>query len=241
MPSVHPRMRGERVLMAARDVRKNGSSPHARGTHDPLTDAVPFDRFIPACAGNAIGNVPHIFDEPVHPRMRGERARRAGMTRRGDGSSPHARGTPTKSGLKFLRRRFIPACAGNAIPCAQCALPIPVHPRMRGERMYIAAKQGNYPGSSPHARGTPARANAPTIQDRFIPACAGNACRLLPVGPFRSVHPRMRGERKTFVTCHLAFDGSSPHARGTLKNRSRKRNEGRFIPACAGNAVCAAR
>ena len=50
---------------------------------------------------------------------------------------------------------------------------------------------------------------------RFIPACAGNATARGPATP-KSVHPRMRGERKSVE--------ASPGQR-------------RFIPACAGNTA----
>ncbi len=50
--SVHPRMRGEHAVTAGAIFGGNGSSPHARGTHQ--IKALPDDvrRFIPACAGN---------------------------------------------------------------------------------------------------------------------------------------------------------------------------------------------
>ena len=52
--AVHPRMRGERDGLRAYHLPGDGSSPHARGTLEgALADTI-LDRFIPACAGNAI-------------------------------------------------------------------------------------------------------------------------------------------------------------------------------------------
>ena len=50
----HPRMRGEHALLDCKPVRREGSSPHARGTLGlQVFDAVP-DGIIPACAGNTV-------------------------------------------------------------------------------------------------------------------------------------------------------------------------------------------
>ena len=132
--------------------------------------------------------------------------------------------------------RVIPACAGNA-----CCTGIPrtwttVHPRMRGEREYLVHGSDPHHGSSPHARGTPPGRHTAAELPRFIPACAGNACSgRFPRFP-PAVHPRMRGERRTGVELPPSMDGSSPHARGTPKNKPAQRRSRRFIPACAGNA-----
>ena len=52
-PSVHPRMRGERLPDPGRHGPGRGSSPHARGTLAKFALKYPERRFIPACAGNA--------------------------------------------------------------------------------------------------------------------------------------------------------------------------------------------
>ena len=111
---VHPRMRGERCLVAGLALLSIGSSPHARGTlSDPfcIADGI---RFIPACAGNAISGSSSAFSC--------------------FGSSPHARGTPSRGQLGPRCLRFIPACAGNACPAPLARCRCTVHPRMRGER-----------------------------------------------------------------------------------------------------------
>ena len=50
---VHPRMRGERPFSITPRMRRNGSSPHARGTRVQVRISPAAARFIPACAGNA--------------------------------------------------------------------------------------------------------------------------------------------------------------------------------------------
>ncbi len=69
-------------------------------------------------------------------------------------------------------------------------------------------------GSSPRARGTPDSERSTWIVPRFIPACAGNTRRKLPVA---------------------TRWGSSPRARGTQVAGLKIVPGNRFIPACAGN------
>ena len=173
--TVHPRMRGERCRLQILLRRPFGSSPHARGTPTVRATTNGRHRFIPACAGNAGQRAAPFSDRSVHPRMRGERSGFGSRTPAGNGSSPHARGTPRKSSQVARVARFIPACAGNAFTGELVASAHTVHPRMRGERV-VALTRGVYGvGSSPHARGTLRAEPAHSGGRRFIPACAGNA------------------------------------------------------------------
>ena len=153
-------------------------------------------RFIPACAGNALvaggqnargaGSSPRVrgtlrrrggvlMSEPVHPRVCGERAGRRARERTHDGSSPRVRGTHPPSNYRKHRRRFIPACAGNASRTNGHQHKASVHPRVCGERTIAAAAGG--------------------LAVRFIPACAGNARSQSGARSRRTVHPRVCGER----------------------------------------------
>ncbi len=173
--SVHPRMRGERWSFGQWIDQQVGSSPHARGTRLASERMERPARFIPACAGNASPSRADADWIAVHPRMRGERADRDGADLADHGSSPHARGTPRLDQVRGGRRRFIPACAGNAPTRNAPPMPRPVHPRMRGERSLAEQQDLVVDGSSPHARGTRARSPSSAGRIRFIPACAGNA------------------------------------------------------------------
>ena len=115
--TVHPRMRGERFCAGMVYLEEGGSSPHARGTLILSEINTHRQRFIPACAGNAVLDPRHAARPPVHPRMRGEREAYAALDLEQCGSSPHARGTPWRRRIAQLFARFIPACAGNA--CAK--------------------------------------------------------------------------------------------------------------------------
>ena len=92
--TVHPRVCGERALFSTVSVMEPGSSPRVRGTLILRPKQAIFDRFIPACAGNA------------RVKLTGERV--------SFGSSPRVRGTLRNYTVETVSPRFIPACAGNA-------------------------------------------------------------------------------------------------------------------------------
>ena len=228
-------MRGERLEVQVLCCPVGGSSPHARGTQRPRNCPGPSRRFIPACAGNAVSVFGDHTRNSVHPRMRGERDRLKSLSQGGDGSSPHARGTPQRMRTPRFHKRFIPACAGNArhaldvrnsqpvhprmrgerVAPSSPQAPISVHPRMRGERLSASSWGSCHGGSSPHARGTRHEVDMDGVRVRFIPACAGNASTAWRSRAGRAVHPRMRGERDPVSGLMHHDDGSSPHARGT--------------------------
>ena len=72
--------------------------------------------------------------------------------------------------------RFIPAGAGNRRTWIPTATATAVHPRWRGEQALTADSQRPDAGSSPLARGTEISDAAAMIEQRFIPAGAGNSC-----------------------------------------------------------------
>ena len=113
--SDHPRLRGEHWSSLSATVDILGSSPLARGAlglpremcHDP--------GIIPACAGSTRTRRLSARSGRDHPRLRGEHEvgliALCGMT----GSSPLARGAPSKeSGLHGFEG-IIPACAGSTV------------------------------------------------------------------------------------------------------------------------------
>ena len=153
-----------------------------------------------------------------------------------DGSSPRVRGTLGRSSVRQDRARFIPACAGNASSSSSPRSSSAVHPRVCGERSSSDAEIGCEVGSSPRVRGTPTPQGPDFWWERFIPACAGNACTPGLRCPRRSVHPRVCGERACKLELPFIDRGSSPRVRGTPPRSPLPDGNLRFIPACAGNA-----
>ena len=133
---------------------------------------------------------------------------------------------------------IIPAYAGNTRIRFQ---PTPEpwdHPRVCGEHATGASTQVNCTGSSPRMRGTPAVTEATNNTARIIPAYAGNT----PAACWKSWqawdHPRVCGEHRDRRQRATTMTGSSPHMRGTLRDRDRDVPFVGIIPAYAGNTFC---
>ena len=130
---------------------------------------------------------------------------------------------------------------------------LPVYPRWRGELPGDNVYGHAPPGLSPLARGTLGGLPCSQLQQRFIPAGAGNSSWLAISFGVSPVYPRWRGE----LEFPYKADGLSPLARGTRRRRRagyarfavypRWRGElataqkfqtrsKRFIPAGAGNS-----
>ena len=117
--AVHPRWRGEHMVLARPGRLIIGSSPLARGTLFGCLGQVAVRRFIPAGAGNTWLRSSCLPQCTVHPRWRGEHWRLAESFFVHRGSSPLARGTQVGPFSIFNTPRFIPAGAGNTQPCSR--------------------------------------------------------------------------------------------------------------------------
>ncbi len=213
-------MRGEHWSDGPAVYDATGSSPHARGARLPNRGGTGGRRLIPACAGST---------ELVL--ADGERA---------SGSSPHARGAPPPQTSTADPTRLIPACAGSTTSPMKHELPRSAHPRMRGEHRVMSSPRPASPGSSPHARGAPHLFDEQLVLEGLIPACAGST-RGAPCGGLRAAaHPRMRGEHLNQDRVPAIVGGSSPHARGALREDGDGRRGTGLIPACAGSTGLAA-
>ena len=108
---------------------------------------------------------------------------------------------------------------------------------MRGEHPHVCRLLRRAPGSSPHARGTHRGSLADVVAAGIIPACAGNTSIATTKCASLRDHPRMRGEHEVELFVCGAHEGSSPHARGTLRRVACWLVALGIIPACAGNTA----
>ena len=235
MSAVHPRARGEHVVIGKADFSDRGSSPRPRGTPQNPPGYPYRCRFIPAPAGNTMPILLQRVANSVHPRARGEHPPGLDEPFVGSGSSPRPRGTRTRGGPWLGSCRFIPAPAGNTVSRRVDRFRPPVHPRARGEHEQERDEAKGSGGSSPRLRGTRPQRPGNDRGHRFIPAPAGNTRRRWSTAYCNSVHPRACGEH-LLPDATLAMPvGSSPRPRGTPHRHRAEARRLRFIPAPAGN------
>ena len=127
----------------------------------------------------------------LSPLMRGTPALQTWLP---GGLSPLTRGTRSPSFHLCLNSRFIPAGAGNSRGIMFTVMRPPVYPRWRGELIVHINNRGEFNGLSPLARGTLGGLPCSQLQQRFIPAGAGNSSWLAISFGVSPVYPRWRGE-----------------------------------------------
>ena len=156
------------------------------------------------------------------------------------GLSPRVRVTRPAANPAGVRRRIIPACAGNTLPRARATCRTRDHPRVCGEHETHPVTVAMTLGSSPRVRGTPVVVLSVSVRFGIIPACAGNTQGRIGVNVAVRDHPRVCGEHETNTAKGRRFKGSSPRVRGTQVEGGMLVQPVGIIPACAGNTRCPA-
>ena len=111
------------------------------------------------------------------------------------------------------------------------------HPRSRGEYAIPPCWLAHPDGSSPLSRGIQLILVTPQINERIIPALAGNT-RGLPAPPEpHQDHPRSRGEYVWVARTDMPPLGSSPLSRGIRRSVPAWLDVHGIIPALAGNTT----
>ncbi len=212
-----------------------GASPRMRGTAAVGVHAGEGVRYIPAHSGNGRTTSRPRTRNTVHPRACGERAVIPDNHCVAIGASPRMRGTEGNRQRQLLRRRCIPAHAGNGPTWRLSSRSCAVHPRACGERANRRATLISEYGASPRMRGTGGRRSRRHAVGRCIPAHAGNGTPKTAPHPYNPVHPRACGERGAWKRFGTPSVGASPRMRGTARNHTGDEHGRRCIPAHAGN------
>ena len=211
-----------------------GSSPLARGLPCPPARVRGPRRIIPARAGFTWTPPRWRRYAPDHPRSRGVYTPLILISVKFSGSSPLARGL--RQGRQQYRRRpgIIPARAGFTAHAGLRRGQYPDHPRSRGVYIPGEASAAEATGSSPLARGLPARLDVLRSLGRIIPARAGFTGRGTRPPRTGRDHPRSRGVYSMRNRAKTPMAGSSPLARGLRHEARPDSREDRIIPARAG-------
>ena len=130
---------------------------------------------------------------------------------------------------------FTPAYAGNTAKLPPPAHLQQVHPRIRGEYLFVFALPLPLTGSPPHTRGIQGYVHDQSSKPRFTPAYAGNTRLNVLSRAGSQVHPRIRGEYEIYRELRMYKEGSPPHTRGIRELRYYSLSNHRFTPAYAGN------
>ena len=232
---VHPRERGESRRRPAASRTRAGPSPRARGIR---RDGAPGEggvRSIPASAGNPAGVSSPAVPRWVHPRERGESRDLPSARELPAGPSPRARGIRSLRRFSVFGGGSIPASAGNPRGRLTTRRRGRVHPRERGESRRRAVLAWTAAGPSPRARGIRRQARARLPAAGSIPASAGNPGPSGPGSARPRVHPRERGESRTWGALRRSTSGPSPRARGIPGALAALQPPDGSIPASAGN------
>ena len=195
----HPRIRGEHVpgrcdhavlsgiipayagntfRAASESISLRGSSPHTRRTPRPRRLTRNPRRDHPRIRGeHVLAHHAAVLALGIIPAYAGNTWRGRPCTSRSRGSSPHTRGTLRTSRRPKMTRRDHPRIRGeHVLDVGQLARPDGIIPACAGNTGDPRGLRLLDVGSSPHARGTRARASANS-----------SSCR---------DHPRMRGEHR---------------------------------------------
>ena len=150
-----------------------GLSPRVRGN----LMLSPFEscetRSIPACAGEPWPGSGSSCASRVYPRVCGGTNRKGRQSDNIEGLSPRVRGNRRCSMPKDIRKRSIPACAGEPDTPIGREAGQQVYPRVCGGTIGASALAAKYEGLSPRVRGNHIRTTHSVNRIRSIPACAG--------------------------------------------------------------------
>ena len=192
------------------------------------------DGIIPARAGFTHRGCRRRQGGRDHPRSRGVyRNPLAEPVLRG-GSSPLARGLLCSASHFGLARGIIPARAGFTVRVHGRGLSGGDHPRSRGVYKTHDAQHRKRLGSSPLARGLPARDRVRAPGAGIIPARAGFTQSHGRTADLRPDHPRSRGVYRLWNLTTRGRTGSSPLARGLRARAGIGPRSVGIIPARAG-------
>ena len=169
--------------------------------------------------------------------MRGEHSLESCGIKPIPGSSPHARGAPSRGRWSRLRHGIIPACAGSTLLLLLAMRTN--HPRMRGEHSRSRRTAITAGGSSPHARGALGNRSRAVHGTGIIPACAGSTHAPYMSEMWRSgIIPACAGStRQRSWTWHLTRDHPRMRGEHSATILSNSVSFG-IIPACAGSTGC---
>ena len=191
----------------------------------------------PAWAGKRTNFPKRLCRRWDHPRVGGEKKRRALSVSAFLGSPPHGRGKVVLRQVAGAPAGITPAWAGKSI-CL--ALPITAprdHPRVGGEKTRVFQQHFPAVGSPPHGRGKARRHPSCPRRSGITPAWAGKSTCRASMPTVSWDHPRTGGEKAELTAAVISAMGSPPRRRGKDFMFCGQHLEIRITPAWAGKRL----
>ena len=231
---VYPRVCGGTVLVVVAGGPYPGLSPRVRGNPNRRAPARESLGSIPACAGEPASLSNPTPNQRVYPRVCGGTNQEMRGAYPHGGLSPRVRGNPRRPRSHDHLHRSIPACAGEPRHCRRSRRPRRVYPRVCGGTRAPAAERCDGGGLSPRVRGNRQSSPPLLLENRSIPACAGEPRNSPSATSMGQVYPRVCGGTRRRQVCAASSRGLSPRVRGNRAFVLIAATAVRSIPACAG-------
>ena len=169
----HPRLRGEKRRGFITRTYTHGSPPLTRGKEVERLLLFLLLGITPAYAGKRRNRAINRRIARDHPRLRGEKKTGTPAADRRRGSPPLTRGKAKANANRRNAHRITPAYAGKSGAVARFNLDNEDHPRLRGEKYWVAMEWARHKGSPPLTRGKARRSESAQRWKRITPAYAG--------------------------------------------------------------------
>ena len=194
-----------------------GSPPRVRGKDVPLLRRRVRRRSPPACAGKSKPSHLTARWRWDHPRVCGEKQTRQDPDGRELGSPPRVRGKVLAKPPAEGAFRITPACAGKSCCCPWWDCWTQDHPRVCGEKVMQNCSIFGFSGSPPRVRGKAGCGRCDNVLVGITPACAGKRYPADLAAACHQDHPRVCGEKHSWIQHTRAVQGSPPRVRGKDK------------------------
>ncbi len=146
------------------------------------------------------------------------------------------RGKAASGFLSALVCRITPAYAGKRYRNARSGQYQRDHPRVCGEKAFMAFCRNCAVGSPPRMRGKVCFLGCISVLTGITPAYAGKSAQLEGASPLAQDHPRVCGEKRDFSRLPPFLQGSPPRMRGKGERKRRHSNPRGITPAYAGKS-----
>ena len=172
-----------------------GSPPRMRGKDPPCCNCRSKKGITPAYAGKRSWRYLLMALTRDHPRVCGEKRYSIQRIGKGTGSPPRMRGKVGCAGLHHLIHGITPAYAGKSLKKLRKKYNIRDHPRVCGEKYFIAPILHLGAGSPPRMRGKDVGGHSFAMEAGITPAYAGKRKQECTQKMKYGDHPRVCGEK----------------------------------------------